>query len=893
MNYSIVVCIYSVFLLSIVSHIFGTNGLYSNYYNHRLPQSSPPYSPRSQITPVTSYFNRYGNRREINRQIIQSESINPIYGRQSPSNVLYRTGSRQDINFFRNQSNSGFISNNPVYGSQSPSGVSYGSGFIDQSELTSSKPSYGGQVESDIFHELPVQRFNYNQCKSSATCQHHHTCRDRQIRSNNLPSKLCTMPNGYTGICCDSQQSTRFHGYLDESRIEIDLNEVKQSVDELAKFEYQLAKNKIRVKTSSSAFFQQAFSGGNDVTLVEAKNAFSALVAFQNFVRRKKLSVSDILETQLQIARTNLGASCLPKPTCVVNAVYRMPDGSCNNLQKTAQGKAISTFGRLLPADYADGIGKPRIAFDGTELPNPRLISLSIAPDNQNGNNQYTLLMMQFGQFVDHDLTRTPLTTTLKGRSISCCDNVVQRNPERFKHPACHEIEIPVQDAFYRSKKQTCINFVRSAPAINPVCRFGPREQMNQLSSYIDGNNVYGASLEEEQKLRDYRGGRLRISKIHSQEFLPLNPNDTSCQLPRDSPMKCFLGGDGRANEVTDLTILHTLWLREHNRIARKLARMNPAWNDEAVYQETKRIVIAEMQHIIYNEFLPMLLGPRAMSHFKLSLSNQHTKSYNPEIDATIVNEFAAAAFRLHTLVPGWLNFHDVTKADKIQGQVLLRNQFFQPELLYHEGGYDMRISSLTSQPTQTFDNFFSTELTNHLFQTPGQKFGLDLVALNIQRGRDHGLPGYVKYRELCGLARPKSINDLKKVFSNAHVAEVVTQMYRSLDDIDLFVGGTSERHMDGAVVGPTFACIIGEQFRRIKRGDRFWYENADQIGSFTELQLDEIKKSTLARVLCDNSAVDYMQPQAMLMASQRNPKVKCDSIHIPRVDLSPWAGYR
>lgn len=294
------------------------------------------------------------------------------------------------------------------------------------------------------------------------------------------------------------------------------------------------------------------------------------------------------------------------------------------------------------------------------------------------------------------------INSALKGRSISCCDNVIQRNPERFKHPACHEIEVPVQDAFYRSKKQTCINFVRSAPAINPVCRFGPREQMNQLSSYIDGNNVYGASLEDEQKLRDYRGGRLRISKIHSQEFLPLNPNDTSCQLPRDSPMKCFLGGDGRANEVTDLTILHTLWLREHNRIARKLARMNPAWNDEAVYQETKRIVIAEMQHIIYNEFLPMLLGPRAMSHFKLSLNNQHTKSYNPEIDATIVNEFAAAAFRLHTLVPGWLNFHDVTKADKIQGQVLLRNQFFQPELLYHEGGYDMRISSLTSQPTQT-----------------------------------------------------------------------------------------------------------------------------------------------------------------------------------------------
>ena len=104
--------------------------------------------------------------------------------------------------------------------------------------------------------------------------------------------------------------------------------------------------------------------------------------------------------------------------------------------------------------------------------------------------------------------------------------------------------------------------------------------------------------------------------------------------------MKCFLGGDSRVNEVVDLAVLHAAWLREHNRIAKILSQMKPSWNDETLYQETKRIIVAQFQHIIYNEFLPLILGPRALAHFGLQLSRGYSDSYNPVIDVSVLNEF-------------------------------------------------------------------------------------------------------------------------------------------------------------------------------------------------------------------------------------------------------------
>lgn len=280
---------------------------------------------------------------------------------------------------------------------------------------------------------------------------------------------------------------------------------------------------------------------------------------------------------------------------------------------------------------------------------------------------------------------------------ISCCDEKVISNP-RLTHPACFPIPVPQQDNLLRSESQVCINFVRSAPAINSKCKFGPRDQLNQISAYLDGNNIYGSSDMEAMSLREFRDGRLKVSNVHNKPFLPFkfNTTNSNCQIPKTMQMKCFIGGDIRANEVTDLVVLHAIWLREHNRIADNLLSLNPSWNDEMVYQETKRIVVAQFQHIIYNELLPLIVGTRTMSHFKLHLNSGFSNSYNPIIDVSILNEFSTAAYRLHSLIQGTLNMN--TPDNRVLGTISLRDTFNNPKVLYDAGGFEMRIAGLTGQ---------------------------------------------------------------------------------------------------------------------------------------------------------------------------------------------------
>ncbi len=203
-------------------------------------------------------------------------------------------------------------------------------------------------------------------------------------------------------------------------------------------------------------------------------------------------------------------------------------------------------------------------------------------------------------------------------------------NPQLI-HPACFPISIPRNDPFYGPLGQTCLSFVRSAPAPRQKCRLGPREQLNQLTSYIDASNIYGSTLQQSQSLRAFRGGRLRASNVNNQQFLPFDNGTNFCGIPREEQLRCFTAGDSRVNEQSELTVMHTVWLREHNRIAEELSQLNPGWNDEIIYQETRRIVAAELQHIAYNEFLPIIIGRGVMRAFDLLLKRRgHSNSYSP-----------------------------------------------------------------------------------------------------------------------------------------------------------------------------------------------------------------------------------------------------------------------
>nr|XP_018902400.1 PREDICTED: peroxidasin homolog [Bemisia tabaci] len=577
----------------------------------------------------------------------------------------------------------------------------------------------------------------------------------------------------------------------------------------------------------------------------------------------------------------------LETEACDPTYPYRSISGYCNNLERPNMGKAITTFARLLPPVYEDGISSPRqTSVTGQPLPTPRLVSAMCHPDVSHLHGRYTLMVMQFAQFVDHDLTFTPNIRGFFSSIPDCrpCDSPLT------VHPECMPIHIPNGDPFYppvnpATGQKMCLPFMRS---LSGQQRLGAREQINQNSAYLDASQVYGTTTCEARVLRGYNG-RLNVTvPINGgKDLLPNSPSHPECKAASGY---CFIAGDGRASEQPGLTVIHTVFMREHNRIADALHRINPHWDDEKLYQEARKIHIAEYQHILYNEFLPRILGWNAVNLYGLKLGSQgYFKGYTGQCNPTIVTEFAAAAYRIgHSL----LRPHIPRMSSGFQPMepaILLRDFFFKPDIVYKPGMVDEIVRGLSATPMENLDQFITGEITNHLFEDRRHPFsGMDLPALNVQRARDHGIPSYNEYRALCNLKRASSWDDLAREIPGEVIARW-KRIYASVDDIDLFPGGISERPVKGGLVGPTFACIIGLQFRQARKCDRFWYENDNHVVRFTESQLAEIRKATLSKIFCDN--LDYPHEMQRAIFDQPNdflnPRVPCHSM--PSIDLNAW----
>lgn len=181
---------------------------------------------------------------------------------------------------------------------------------------------------------------------------------------------------------------------------------------------------------------------------------------------------------------------------------------------------------------------------------------------------------------------------------------------------------------------------------------------------------------------------------------------------------------------------------------------------------------------------------------------------------------------------------------------------------------------------------FADAILSNHI--SDGGSIG-DLIAINCQRGRDHGLPGYTKFREFCGLGKATTFEDLQDTIPNSQTRDKLRKVYKYVDDVDLFVGGILEEPFNGGGVGRTFTCILGSAFSNLRRGDRFWYETDQLPVRFTIRQLNEIRKSSLARIICDNSdGIHNIQPRVLLQKAVGNdPNTMCADLKF--VGLQAW----
>jgi hypothetical protein len=583
--------------------------------------------------------------------------------------------------------------------------------------------------------------------------------------------------------------------------------------------------------------------------------------------------------------------SSLPSGAAVAEPVRTLA-GAGNNLEHPTWGRAGTPYLRAAAPSYADGVSRM------AEGPAARYVSNRIFNDvgqnlfSENGVSQWGWV---WGQFLDHDFGLRD-----------------ERPAEKAAIP--FEAGDPLE-AFRNDLGS--IGFSRTPAA--PGTGVGtPRQQINTVSSYIDGSAVYGGTGKRLAWLRS--GARLLLPGDH----LPrANARGAAAAPAMDlfgqlvaTPRKAVVAGDVRANENIALTAVHTLFAREHNRVVAALPRSLSA---ETKFRIARRLVGAEIQYITYNEFLPAM-----------GVELDPYRGYDPTVNAGLSNEFAVVGYRAHSMIHGEF---DVTvdrgtyspkllkafrregitvtpDGDEVELTIPLNLAFGNPALLRTIGLAPV-LRSLGAERQYRNDEQIDNSLRSVLFQVP--KPGVsnpaacgtpvvspdcftgvqDLGAIDIQRGRDHGMPSYNDLRRAYGL-RPKrsftaitgeatdglpsgmTIDDphildfveLRDADGNAvplgsdgaqedavvgtrrtTLAARLKAIYGSPDKLDAFVGMVSEQHVPGTEFGELQLAIWKKQFQALRDGDRFFYLNDPRLGEIRQ-QYGLDYRRTLASII-------------------------------------------
>ncbi len=553
---------------------------------------------------------------------------------------------------------------------------------------------------------------------------------------------------------------------------------------------------------------------------------------------------------------------------------YRPIDEVGNNVANPNWGAAGTDLTRLTPAEYADGVDAPSLPL----APNPRLISNIVNNQADPANpaqdlatvNQQSLsdFAFAFGQFMDHDMDLTIDTG------------------------ASDPIAVPPGDPI-GGPADTPLAFNRSLT--DPATGTGPgnpAQDVNSITSYLDLSQVYGSDLATDNALRTMVGGQMKTSPgglppldngtyFTATQLATINASVGGMADAGPLPQTAmFVTGDSRGNEALDLTSLQVLFLDNHNRIAAALQRENPSWTDEKLFQEARKLNIAEYQSIVYNEWIPAVLGSNALSPYT---------GYKPGVNATIANEFSTVAFRFGHSLLGPDVIRQGNNGLNVAPAVSLAADFFDPNILNGQG-QPATTDQMTGLPTtsiaavlkgaadqnaQAMDEQTINEVRNLLFNevVPGVGFGQDLIALDIERARDHGIGSYNQVREALGLP---DVTSFAQITSNVQVQhELETAYNNNINNVDAFEGGLAEDPVPGSILGPLFQTILVDQFTNLRNGDRFFYLNEQ----FSPQEMAILQQgNTLAKVIEVNTGITNLQSNVFFFQASISGEVSLAS---------------
>lgn len=429
----------------------------------------------------------------------------------------------------------------------------------------------------------------------------------------------------------------------------------------------------------------------------------------------------------------------------------------------------------------------------------------------------YSGMMYAWGQFIDHDLDLTPGG----GAPIN--------------------ITIPAGDQTFVPGSSIALTRAQTDPATG--------NQINAITGWLDASNVYGSDPKTAGSLRT-ADGHMATSAGGN---LPVGPSGL------------VSAGDVRAAENPDLTALHTLMVREHNHWADQLIAQHPDWAGDQVYNEARALVTAEIQHVTYDEFLPLLLGSATPGDYQ---------GFDPGVDPRISQDFAGAAYRFgHSIVSDEITAFD--NEGNVTSAQSLGESFFEPGSKFASTGADGLLRHLMSDPSNKMDAHIVDGLRNLLTDPPD---GQDLAAINVQRGRDLGLQTLNGEREALGLAPHQSFDDIT---SDPETAAALSQIYGGdVNAVELWIGGLSEDAAPGALVGSTFQAVIAHQFVALRDGDPLWWQNQN----FSAAEKTEIQNTTLADIIQRNTDTHATQDNAFLFTERHVSGVASEEPDVPQL---------
>lgn len=319
----------------------------------------------------------------------------------------------------------------------------------------------------------------------------------------------------------------------------------------------------------------------------------------------------------------------------------------------------------------------------------------------------------------------------------------------------------------------------------------------------LDLSQIYGSSLAANAVLRSGRHGYLRHS--YPGDYLAVDRNGF------------FMSGDARVNEHPLLICFHTLFSREHNRQAALIRKEFPIWSDTRVFNVARERNIALYQYIVYHEMLPAFLGGGENGR---RMPVKYSQTNSRRLDPKVSVEFSTAAFRVgHGMANGVLSIGAKS--------VDLRHVFFQPAKVFRtRGGVKRHLLETFIRPVLPAGMHVAPALRNGLFDRANKQRGkgqvaFDLVANNIQRGRDHGLPSFNAMRAKLGLRKYKTFYGL---CGNTVIARRMRKVYGKVERVELWPGVIVERKGRGEVMGETARRMWRREFERVAAGDRRWF---------------------------------------------------------------------